>query len=223
MSARISARTVTEVIDDTKRFADAAECPIQVLHVCRQIYDEVFPLFYRHATLSIEKPLDFANTFLLRLDPAKVSQLRKIKFKVGTLTPPFRNAVDHLNSSKFDQILTIFKCYPELGNLDKVVLEILAESSAWFTRSQLDGTATEVSPEQLLLSSNQLFPRRNFEKTNALHKTILNLASDRLKGFKIFWNVGNVIPARGDDFRPLKRMYTITLRRAIRGSVEAPQ
>src|SRR2546423_7361209 len=95
-------QSVSEVIDTTQSLASSTKCPAPLLRVCRQIYDEAFPFFYNYATLSVEKPLDFANTFLLRLGSAKVSELRNIRFKIGTLTPPFENAVHHLNSLKFN-------------------------------------------------------------------------------------------------------------------------
>jgi len=85
-----------------------------------QIYDEAFPFLYFHVTLSIAKPLAFTNGFLLRLGLAKVSQLKSIEFDIGPLAPGQFSAVEGPNSLKFNHILMVFECYPELRNLDMV-------------------------------------------------------------------------------------------------------
>jgi hypothetical protein len=54
-----------------KPLANLIECFTHLLSVCHQIYDEAFPFFYSHVTLSIAKPLAFANGLLLRLGSTK--------------------------------------------------------------------------------------------------------------------------------------------------------
>ena len=66
-----------------KPLANLIERFTHLLRVCHQIYDEAFPFFYPHVTLSIAKPLAFANGFLLRLGSTKVSQLKSIEFDMA--------------------------------------------------------------------------------------------------------------------------------------------
>ena len=215
---RTSGVAITELEDSTQSSASSSDCSTQVLRVCRQIYDEAFPFFYGHVTLSVEKPLDFANFFLLRLEPTKLSQLRRLRFKVGRLTPPFKNAIDHLNSFKFSQIQKVFESYAELRNLDEVVVDILPGSWVKYSQHsefQLNAyqTATEVSLEQLSQNKADLHHPFELEYTRKLYRTIFNLAGGNLRGFKIFWklyDVPTVTP--GAPYRR-ERGHTITLQK----------
>src|SRR5947209_5395991 len=118
-SLRLSGRTTLEAKAKPKPLA------YHLLCVCQQIYDEAFPFFYRHVTVSVAKPLAFANGFLLRLGSTKVSQLKSIEFDIGPLVPYQFSAVERLNSLKFNHILMIFECYPELRNLDMVRMKVV--------------------------------------------------------------------------------------------------
>src|SRR5271155_4796063 len=75
-SLRLPSRTPYGAETKLKPLANLIECFTHLLRVCHQIYDEAFPFFYPHVTLSIAKPLAFANGFLLRLGSAMVSQLK---------------------------------------------------------------------------------------------------------------------------------------------------
>src|SRR5271155_3542042 len=75
-SLRSPSQTACGAEAKPKPLANLIECFTHLLRVCHQIYDEAFPFFYPHMTLSIAKPLAFANGFLLRLGSTKVSQLK---------------------------------------------------------------------------------------------------------------------------------------------------
>ena len=102
----------------------SAECSTQVLRLCHQIYDEAFPFFYSHVTIAIEKPFDFANGFLFRLDSPKISQLRNLIFRTAELGNRDQlMGANHSRAPGYKHIVTVFKSYPELKNLDIFVME----------------------------------------------------------------------------------------------------
>lgn len=185
-----------------KPLANLIECFTHLLRVCHQIYDEAFPFFYPHVTLSIAKPLAFANGFLLRLGSTKVSQLKSIEFDIGLLTPVQFSAVGSLNSLKFNQILMVFECYPEFRNLDMVRMKVARMCIFSYYAPVFDRTVTEATPEQV---SNIWDP----EDTKALCRTTLKLVNGSLKGFRIFMELVTVHMA-GSQW---EKIYSITLRK----------
>jgi hypothetical protein len=176
--------------------------------VCHQIYDEAFPLFYSHVTLSIAKPLAFANGFLLRLGLTKVSQLKSIEFDIGPLAPGQFSAVEGPNSLKFNHILMVFECYPELRNLDTVRMKVVGDDRMCTFSSYIpvfDRTVADATPEQV---SNIW----ESEDTKALCKTTLKLVNGSLKGFRIFMKLA-IVSTAGSQWT-WERIYSITLRKA---------
>lgn len=214
-------RLITQAKASTQFPATSVECSKELLRVCRQIYDEAFPFFYGHVTLSIEKPLDFANNFLRHLDSTKASQIRKLRFKIGPVVPPFWEAVDHLSSFKFNHILMLFKFYPELRNLDSVVMEVVDDSRIFpFDTPDLVAyrTPMEVTPDEL---SSTTEPNWSCNGIRALHRTTIKLHSGDLEGFRIFRSLATVVHER-QNRRTVASVYSITLRRLVRSNDEAP-
>ena len=115
-SLHLSGRTTLEAEAKPKPLANL----LNISSGVPSIYHEAFPFFYHHVTVSVAKPLAFANGFLLRLGLTKVSQLKSIEFDIGPLAPGQFSAVEGPNSLKFNHILMVFECYPELRNLDMV-------------------------------------------------------------------------------------------------------
>ena len=185
-----------------KPLANLIECFTHLLRVCHQIYDEAFPFFYPHVTLSIAKPLAFANGFLLRLGSAMVSQLKSIEFDIGPLAPGQFSAVEGLNSLKFNHILMVFECYPELRNLDMVRMKVVGNRSCSYIPVSRR-TVTEATPEQV---SNIW----RSEDTKALCRTTLKLVNGSLKGFRIFME--QAVFATGSQWA-WERINSITLRK----------
>jgi hypothetical protein len=213
-SLHLSSRTTLKAEAKPKPLANLIEHFTHLLRVCRQIYDEAFPFFYHHVTVSVAKPLAFANGFLLRLDSTKVSQLKSIEFDIGPLAPVHFSAVERLNSLKFNHILMIFECYPELRNLDMVKMKVTGNNGMYpFGKMDLDvyGAATEATPEQVLSSTTDVGHIWNCEDTNALSRTTLKLVNGSLKGFRIFRQVANVAAERSPW--QMVRIYSITLRK----------
>ena len=211
-SLHLSGRTTFAAEAMPKPLANLTEGFTHLLRVCHQIYDEAFPFFYRHVTVSVAKPLAFANEFLLRLGPTKVSQLKNIEFDIGPLASIQFSAVECLNSLKFNHILMIFECYPELRNLDMVRMKVVGYGFP-FSKYDLDihGTATEATPEQVLSSTTDPGYVWNDQSTNALSRTTLKLVNGGLKGFRIFRQVVNVA-TKGSPWQ-VERIYSITLRK----------
>jgi hypothetical protein len=197
-----------------KPLANLIECFTHFLRACHQIYDEAFPFLYHHVTLSIAKPLAFANGFLLRLGSTQISQLKSIEFDIGRMAPVPLSAVEGLNSLKFNHILMVFECYPELRNLDMVKMTVVGGKN----RTVVFGsdapfsfrTVREVTQEQVL-SSTGVDGIWNSKDTKALSRTALKLVTGSLKGFRIFGESVHACTAK-----PLwlkGRIYSITLRK----------
>jgi hypothetical protein len=210
--SRLSGRTTLAAEAMPKPLANLTEGFTHLLRVCHQIYDEAFPFFYRHVTVSVAKPLAFANEFLLRLGSTKVSQLKNIEFDIGPLESIQFSAVECLNSLKFNHILMVFECYPELRNLDMVRMKVVGYGVS-FSKYVLGiyGTATEATPEQVLSSITNPGYVWNNQDTNALSRTTLKLVNGGLKGFRIFRQVANVA-TKGSPWQ-VERRYSITLRK----------
>jgi hypothetical protein len=203
-SLYLSRQTAFAAEAKPKPLANLIECFTHLLRVCHQIYDEAFPFFYPHVTLSIAKPLDFANGFLLRLGSTKVSQLKSIEFDIGPLGSGQFSAVEGLNSLKFNHILMVFECYPELRNLDMVRMKVVGNNRSGSYVRVFDRTVTEATPEQV---SNIW----KHEDTKALCRTTLKLVNGSLKGFRIFMELAIVAKAGSQWAR--ERIYSITLRK----------
>lgn len=212
-SLHLSGRTTFAAEAMPKPLANLTEGFTHLLRVCHQIYDEAFPFFYRHVTVSVAKPLAFANEFLLRLGSTKVSQLKNIEFDIGPLESRQFSAVECLNSLKFNHIFMIFECYPELRNLDMVRMKVVGYGPYPFSKYDLGihGTATEATPEQVLSSITDPGYVWNDRDTNALSRTTLKLVNGGLKGFRIFRQVANVATKRVPW--QVERIYSITLRK----------
>lgn len=212
-SLRLSCRTTFAAEAMPKPLANLTEGFTHLLRVCHQIYDEAFPFFYRHVTVSVAKPLAFANEFLLRLGSTKVSQLKNIEFDIGPLASTQFSAVECLNSLKFNHILMIFECYPELRNLDMVRMKVVGYRTLPLSKYDLSiyGTATEATPEQVLSSTTDLGHVWNAQEANALSRTTLKLVNGGLKGFRIFRQVADVATKRSPW--QVERIYSITLRK----------
>jgi hypothetical protein len=219
-SLRLSSQTTLEAEAKPKNLANLIEPFTHLLRVCHQIYDEAFPFFYHHVTVSVAKPLAFANEFLLRLGSTKVSQLKSIEFDIGPLASMYYSAVESLNSLKFNQILKIFESYPELRNLDMVRMKVVG-SNRMPPFSEYDlaayGTETEAPPEQMLSNTTDPGHIWNSENTKALSRVTLKLVNGNLKGFRIFRQVANATAERypWEVGSPLEvvRIYSITLRK----------
>jgi hypothetical protein len=197
----------------SKSFVNLTECFTSLLRVCHQIYDEAFPFFYKHVTLSIAKPLAFANGFLLRLGSTKISQLKKIEFDIGPLASAQFSAVEGLNSFKFNHILMVFECYPELRNLDMVRMKVAGRAFGSHARDCCR-VVTEVTPEQVLSSTSTTDADNiwDSENTKALSRTTLKLVNGSLRGFRIFRELAYVSTARSQWSK--EKIYSITLRKA---------
>src|ERR1700722_5427626 len=197
-----------------KPLASLIECFTHLLRVCHQIYDEAFPFFYHHVTLSIANPLAFANGFLLRLGSTQISQLKRIEFDICPLGPVQSSAVEGLNSRKFNHILIVFECYPELRNLDMVKMTVVGGKN----RTGVFGsdapfpfrTVGEVTQEQVL-SSTGVDGIWNSKDTKALSRTALKLVNGSLKGFRIFGESVHACTAKPLGLKG--RIYSITLRK----------
>jgi hypothetical protein len=145
-AARISGRAATEVNGNTQSFANSVECSTQFLRVCRQIYDEAFPFFYSHVTVAIENPLEFANSFLFRLDSTKILRLKSLKFRVAGLEGPgWQKSVDRLKTLRFNHMVTVFESYLDLQNLDVFVMETV--DRVWWRGDAIRDFNTEYALE----------------------------------------------------------------------------
>jgi hypothetical protein len=203
-SLRSPGQTACRAEAKPKPLANLIECFTHLLRVCHQIYDEAFPFFYPHVTLSIAKPLAFANGFLLRLGSTKVSQLKSIEFDIGPLASGQFSAVESLNSLKFNHILMVFECYPELRNLDMVRMKVVGDNRMCMFGGYIPAfgrTVVEATPEQV---SNIW----RSEDTKALCRTTLKLVNGSLKGFRIFME-----RATTGSLWTWERIYSITLRK----------
>jgi hypothetical protein len=199
-----------------KPLANLIECFTHFLSACHQIYDEAFPFLYHHVTLSIAKPLAFANGFLLRLGSTQISQLKSIEFDIGRMAPVPLSAVEGLNSLKFNHILMVFECYPELRNLDMARMKLVGYNRTNTFSSYAPHSCrmvTEVTPEQVLSSTSttDVGDIWNSEDTKALSRTTLKLANGSLKGFRIFRELA-CVPTTRSKWRE-GMIFSITLRK----------
>lgn len=114
-----------------KKDSNEVKAASQILLVCRLLYEEAFPYFWKLATVYITQPLKFAHQFLLYLEPSQRRQLKTIKFTttsiprpaiVAQIPPPEALTADIIQASRFRHLLTVFKTYPELSNIDALTM-----------------------------------------------------------------------------------------------------
>ena len=213
-----SSSRIHEGKDKPELVSESVESFTQLARVCHQVYHEVFPFLYSHATLSSDEPFDFANRFLRHLDPIKISQLRNIEFDIGPISvKPSVQDFERPKIPKFDHILTVFEHYPELENLDMLKIKGLgpwAENT--FINFDLDcmNKSTEVTRDELSSCPPSVGKILFSDKTTTFFKTALKLAGGSLKGCKIFIQV-----AKKPQVLPKEKLwwaggiYSITFRK----------
>ena len=92
----------------------------QLLLVCKMIHAEAAPLFYSRVTFFVKEPFKFANTFLRRLPAYKITSIRHLELRLSWWD--FRYVNYKVRSKVLNDLITVFKTYPELSHLDSLTL-----------------------------------------------------------------------------------------------------
>ena len=112
-STRNHANPQQPIFQDRATYSD-------LMLVCKTIHSEAAPLFFNKVTLFIKDPLQFANTFLRKLSKEKISSLRHLELSFACHTQ-----TEHDPQMKiFEDFVTVFKTYRELGCLDSVTMTL---------------------------------------------------------------------------------------------------
>jgi hypothetical protein len=99
---------------------DSRQVYRQLLLVCKMIHTEAAPLFYSKVTFFVKEPFKFANQFLRLLPAYKITSIRHLELRL--LWQDFRYVNYILRAKVLNDLITVFKTYPELSNLNSLSL-----------------------------------------------------------------------------------------------------
>jgi hypothetical protein len=92
----------------------------QLLLVCKMIHVEAAPVFYNRVTFFVKESFKFANTFLRLLPAYKIASIRHLELKLSSRD--FRYVNWKCRSKVLNDLITIFRVYRELSDLDSLTL-----------------------------------------------------------------------------------------------------
>jgi hypothetical protein len=106
----------------------------QLLLVCKMIHAEAAPLFYNRVTFFVRESFKFANTFLRLLPAYKIASIRHLELRLSWWN--FRYVDYRYRSKVLNDLITVFRAYRELNNLDSLTLTIHGRLSFGWNRQQ---------------------------------------------------------------------------------------
>jgi hypothetical protein len=104
----------------------------QLLLVCKMIHIEAAPLFYSRVTFVVKEPFKFANKFLRMLSAYKITSIRHLELRLSWWD--FRRANWKCRSKVLNNLITVFKTYRELSNLNSLTLTM--HGRLWYRVNQ---------------------------------------------------------------------------------------
>lgn len=183
---------------------------LQLLLVCRLVYQESFPIYYNNVTFHVRKPLDFANSFLRFAGLQKLSQIRHLEIRLDGTPVGIGNWLSSPKLSRWNhhQVGMIFEYYPELECLTTLVIKIEKFAAEWAVARH-----AQWYPYPYVLQDKYTTPAWTQNRDTAAMMSKLNhlklwKASGRLKRVFTVTDVPQV-----DELNRtfLKRIFTFTL------------
>jgi hypothetical protein len=181
---------------------------LQLLLVCRLVYQESFPIWYNNVTFHVRKPLDFANSFLRVAGSHKLSQIRHLEIRLDGIPVGVDKWLSSLKPSHWNhhRVGMLFEYYPELECLTTLVIKI-EKFAQW-------GSARHAQwhPYPYVLQDKHTTPASTQNRDTAAMMSKLNhlklgTASGRFK--RVFTVTDDPHESEGRSF--LKRIFTFTL------------